>query len=113
MFTTIFSWVMQVITVLPSLITDIEKLWSGTAKSGSQKWLSVEQALSGSISAVAEAAAKLAPAGTSVDTISTAVDIFVKAVNDAFVALANTLQLFPHAGQPAANAVAASPAVKK
>ncbi|MGH9770108.1 MAG: hypothetical protein ACRD4Q_00160 [Candidatus Acidiferrales bacterium] len=113
MFSTIFTWVMQVIPVLPSLITDIEKLWGGTAQSGSQKWLSVEQAMSGSISAVAEVAAKLAPAGTSVDAISTAVDIFVKAVNDAFVALANTLQLFPHAGQPAANAATPAPAAKK
>lgn len=111
MFGTILNWVVTAISVIPSLVTDIERLWSGQAKSGSQKWLSVEQALSGSIQDVAQVAAKLAPTGTKAEVISTAVDVFAKSVNDAFVALANELKLFPHNGQPASNAVPVAPPV--
>lgn len=110
MWTKILGWVMTAISVIPSLAADVERLWAGVPQSGSQKWISVEQALSGSISDVANEVAKLSPAGTTANEISDAVAIFSKDVNDAFVKLANDLKLFPHAGQPATNA-APPPAV--
>lgn len=110
MWSKILGWVMTAIAVIPSLAADVERLWSSVPKSGSQKWISVEQALSGSIQDVANEVAKLSPAGTTADEIATAVDRFAKDVNDAFVSLANDLKLFPHAGQPATNA-GAKPAV--
>ena len=60
-----------------------------------QKWIAIEQALSGSISMVAQEIAQLAPA-TPVDAVSAKVAIFTKAVNDAFVTLCNDLGIFPH-----------------
>jgi len=105
----ILNFIIQAIPVIPSLVTDIENLWRGKPKAGSQKWLSVEQALSQSISAVAGEVAQLAPAGTKAEEVSAALVIFSKAVNDASVALANTLKIFPHAGAPA---VAAQPPAK-
>jgi len=107
----ILGWIIIVVPVIPSLVTDIENLWRSTPKSGNKKWLSVEQALSGSISEVASEVAKLAPTGTKAGDVSTAIVIFTKAVNDAAVALANTLQIFPHDGQPAVNA-SGTPVVK-
>lgn len=113
MFAAILSAVLQIIPILPGLITDIEHLWSNKPKSGSSKWISVEQALSGSIEEAANVAAKLAPAGTKAETISTAIAVFTKDVNDAFVTLANDLQLFSHAGKPAANSAGGSVVVVK
>lgn len=107
MFATIVTWILKVIPVLGQIIPSIENLWASQPKSGQQKWLSVENALSGSIQLVANEAAKLSPAGTTAEEISTAVDVFTKDVNDAVVTLMNDLKLFPHAGQPAANAVTA------
>lgn len=101
------AWIVQVLPVIPSLVTDIENLWRHKPASGAQKWISVEQALSGSISEVTSAISAAAPAGTSEADISAAVAVFAKAVNDASVALANKLGAFPHGGQPPAPAPAA------
>lgn len=90
------SWIVQILPVVPSLVTDIENLWRHKPKSGAQKWISVEQALSGSISEVTAAITAAAPAGTKAEDISAAISIFVRAVNDASVALANSLGAFPH-----------------
>lgn len=92
----ILTWIMRIIPVVPSLVTDIENLWRGKPKAGAQKWLSVEQALSSSIEEVAQDAAKFAPPGTKAEEISAAVAIFSKAVNDAAVTLANALGVFQH-----------------
>lgn len=112
MFGSILSWVITVVQVLPSLITDIENLWKNKPASGSSKWISVEQALSQSVQDVANTVAKLSPAGTTADEIAAACAVFAKDVSDAFVKLANDLALFPHGGQPAANAAPAA-AIKK
>lgn|SRR5487761_1889976 len=101
------AWIVQVLPVIPSLVTDIENMWRHKPKSGAQKWISVEQALSGSIEEVTKAIAAAAPAGTKEADISAAASEFARAVNDASVGLANKLGAFPHAGQAATPAPAA------
>ena len=91
---TILGWAIKIISVLPNLIVNIEQLWSGVPKSGAQKWISIEQALSGAIEAAATATAKLAPAGTKPETISAAIVKFAKATNDAFVLFCNETGIF-------------------
>lgn len=93
--TALLKYVVPAITALPQLISGIEALFKGTPKAGAQKWIAIEQALSGSISMVAQEIAQLAPA-TPVDAVSAKVAIFTKAVNDAFVTLCNDLGIFPH-----------------
>lgn len=93
-FTALLKYVIPVITALPELISGIEKLWTGVPKAGAQKWIAVEQALSGSIVAVANQVAALAPDGTKVDEVSAKIAVFTKAVNDAFVKLCNDLGVF-------------------
>lgn len=90
----ILKFVVPALTALPQLITGIEALFKGVPKAGAQKWISVETALSQSITIVAQEVAQLAP-GTSADKVSAEVAKFSKAVNDAFVALANGLGIFP------------------
>ena len=96
MFQTILGFILQVVPVIPSLVTDIENLFRGQPKTGAAKWQSIELALSQSISTVAAEAAKIAPAGTKAETISNALAIFAKDVNDASVKLFNDLKLFGH-----------------
>lgn len=110
MWGTILGYVMQAITVIPSLVTDVERLWANKPKAGTPKSEAVMAAIAGSIQDVAAAAAKLSPAGTAANEIESAVAVFAKDVNDAFVTLANDLKLFPHAGTPATNAAAMTPA---
>lgn len=96
---------MRILPVIPSLVTDIENLWRHKPGSGAQKWISVEQALSGSVSEVADQLLAVAPAGTKAEDISAAIAIYARAVNDATVALANSLKVFPHGGaEPSAPA---------
>lgn len=92
-FAAIVKYVIPVLSALPQLVVGIESLWKGTPKAGAIKWIAVEQALSSSISLVAQEIAQLAP-GTPVDTVSAKVAIFTKAVNDAFVTLCNELGIF-------------------
>lgn len=108
MFTKVLQLVLTVIPVIPQLVTSIENLFKGVPKSGSQKWIAVEQALSQTIQTAAGEIAQLAPAGTSADRISTALVVFSKDVNDAFVKLANDLQLFTSSSTPAATAAPAA-----
>ena len=91
----VIQFAITALGAIPSLVRGVESLWSHTPKSGASKWISVEQALSGSIQLVADQVAKQAPPGTKTEEISAAVVVFSKAVNDAFVALANALHLLP------------------
>jgi|SRR6185437_9076547 len=95
-FAAILKWAPAIVEAIPGLVTSIEGLWSPVPKSGSQKWIAVEQALSQSISLASSEIAQLAPAGTKAETISTALAVFSKDVNDAFVKLANDVGLFTH-----------------
>lgn len=103
----ILGFVVQVLPVIPSLVTDIERLFANQPQSGVAKAKAVESAIAGSIQDVAAEVAKLAPAGTKPEAIATALSQFTADVNSAFVTLCNDLALFPHAGQPATNAVPA------
>lgn len=94
LFTIVLSYVGRIVPILPLLIQAIESLWKGVPKSGPQKWIGVEQAIGGSITAVAQEVAALAPAGTSASKISAALAVFTKAVNDAIVRLFNDLGIF-------------------
>lgn len=107
MFTAVLKWVLQLIPVIPQLVTSIENLFKGQAKAGPQKWIAVEQALSQSITMASTEIAQLAPAGTKAETISNALAVFSKDVNDAFVKLANDLKLFS-TSTPAPSAPAGS-----
>ena len=102
MFMTILSWVLRVVPVIPSLVTDIENLWRGKPAAGQAKWQAVEQALSQSIQDVTAEITAIAPAGSKPADISKAISIFAKDVNDTFVKLMNDLKLFGHGGQPPA-----------
>lgn len=106
MFAAILAFVINVVPVIPQLVTSIENLFKGQPKAGPQKWISVERAMSQSISMAASEVAKLSPAGTKPEKISLALAVFSKDVNDAFVKLANDLQLFSHGGQPPVNSLA-------
>lgn len=97
----VLTWVMRILPVIPSLVTDIENLWRHKPHAGAQKWISVEQALSGSISEVAEQLMAIAPPGTQVSDITAAISIYSRAVNDATVQLANSLKVFPTSAPPA------------
>lgn len=94
MFQAVIGWAMKLLPVIPQLIVSIEQLFRGTPKAGPQKWIAVEQALSQSITLASGEIAQLAPAGTKAETISAALAVFSKDVNDAFVKLANDLKLF-------------------
>ena len=107
----ILSCILQIVPVIPSLATDMENLFRGKPKAGAAKWQSIELALSQSIAEAAAAAAKLAPAGTKTETISNALAVFSRDVNDASVKLFNDLHLFAHGSTPAiAPAPTATPA---
>jgi hypothetical protein len=87
----ILGLIVSILPAIPNLITAVESLWSGTPKSGPQKWISVEQALSGSIQAVANEV-KAAVPNANADEIAAKASIWAKAVNDA------TVQFFNEAG---------------
>jgi len=95
-FSAILKYAVAALSALPQIIAGVEALWKDTPKSGSYKWIAVEQALSASISLVAQEVASLAP-NTPVNTVSAKVAVFTKAVNDAFVTLCNGLGIFQKA----------------
>jgi hypothetical protein len=105
----VLQFAMQIVPVIPSLVTDIENLFRGKKKSGAQKWIAVETTLAPHIADLAQALAAQAPPGTKVEEISKYVSIYTRAVNDATVAFANSLKIFPHNDQPA---IAAPPPAK-
>lgn len=90
----LLKFVVPAIQALPTLISGIEALFQNRPKSGPQKWIAIEQALSGAIVLAAEEVVKIAPDGTKVDDVSGKIAVFSKAVNDAFVKLANDLGVF-------------------
>jgi hypothetical protein len=106
----VLAFIMQVLPVIPNLVVDVENLFRNQANSGPQKWVAVEQVLSQHIAQTADDIAQLAPAGTKAEDISKAISLYTRAINDATVALANTLGIFPHAGQPPTAPPATPPA---
>lgn len=88
---TLLKYVVPILTALPDLILGVENLWKHTPGSGPQKWISIEQSVSGTIEVAANEVAKLAPSGTPASQISAEIAIFTKTVNDAFVTLMNNL----------------------
>lgn len=97
-----FAWlplIVSVLTALPSLITGVEAAFSNKPKSGPEKWIAVETALSAPISAIAEQIAKMAP-NADAQKIAASVSIFTKAVNDAIVAFFNAVG-WPASAKPA------------
>jgi hypothetical protein len=97
----ILTFGMQVIPVIPSLVTDVENLFRGKHKAGPQKWLAVEQLLGPIVQQLSTELAALAPPGTKAQDIAKHVSTYTKAVNDATVAFANAVGAFPKAGAPA------------
>ena len=93
----ILNYVLPVLTALPQLVVAVEGLWSTVPKSGTHKWIAVEQAISQSVAAAAEAIAKTVP-NAKVDTISTAVAVLTKTVNDGFVKFLNDIGYFTTSG---------------
>lgn len=88
MLSKIFSVVIPLLTAIPTLIQGVEQLWKGTPKAGAQKWISVEQALSGSIQQIAAEVQSAVPNQTA-DDVATKAAIWAKAVNDATVTFFN------------------------
>jgi hypothetical protein len=91
----ILTFGMQVIPVIPSLVTDVENLFRGKAKQGPAKWLAVEQLLAPTVEELTGKLIAVAPAGTKALDIEKHVKAYTKAVNDATVAFANAVGAFP------------------
>jgi hypothetical protein len=98
----ILMFVTQVVPVIPSLVTDIESLFRGKQKAGAAKWIAMEQLLAGPIQQLSTELAAVAPPGTKPELIALHVAVYTKAINDATVAFANGLGMFPTTGTPAA-----------
>lgn len=79
---------LDILTGLPSLITSIEAAFMHHPKSGAQKWIAIESALSEAITTVAADIVKDSPSKRG-DEIAAHVSKWVKIVNDATVALYN------------------------
>ena len=77
-----------ILSGLPAIITGVESAFKSKPKSGPAKWISVETALSAVIEDLANSVAKMSP-NKNVDTVSTDVAVFTKAVNDAVVTFFN------------------------
>ena len=99
----VMTWVMRLLTSLPGLVADVERLWAGEAKAGEKKWVAVENALRYAIDSASAEIAKFAPPGIDSAAASKALKQFSSTVGTAFVTLVNDLHLFPHsaAAQPA------------
>lgn len=96
LFAKIAGLVLQVLTGLPGLIQGVESLWAHVPKSGAQKWIAVEQAVSGTIQEIANEVVKNVPSANA-DEVAGKVALFTKASNDAFVKLMNDLNMMPGA----------------
>lgn len=88
----------------PAIVTTVENIFHGKQKSGVQKAVAATNFFAPVIEASAQEFAKLAPAGTGADKIAASISKYTAAVNDAAVALANDLGVFPHSSAPAAPA---------
>jgi hypothetical protein len=97
----ILTFGMQVIPVIPSLVTDIENLFRGKKKAGAQKWLAVEQLLAPQVEELSTQIAAIAPPGSKKADIAKHVAQYTRAINDATVAFANAVGAFPSTNAPA------------
>ena len=88
----------------PSIVTTVENIFHSKSKSGAQKAVTAANFFAPVIAASAQEFAKLAPAGSNADAIAASITKYTRAVNDAAVALANDLNIFPHSDAPAAPA---------
>lgn len=98
-FLSIMGFVGKLLPALPNLIVGVEALFKGTPKSGSAKWIAVEQGISQSIQAVADQVVAAAP-GTDAAKISALAAKYAKAVNDATVTFLNEAGVFQTNIQP-------------
>lgn len=89
-----FAMMIPLLTAIPTLIQGVEKLWSGVPKSGAQKWIAVEQALSGSIQQIAAEVQAVVP-DQQADEVAQKAAIWAKAVNDATVRFFNDTGMLP------------------
>lgn len=112
MWQAVLGLIASIIPSIPSLVTDAENIFRNKQSSGPQKAAQVIGFVAPVIEQGAQAIVKLAPAGTEASKIAAAVNKYTKAVNDATVALANDLGIFPHGGTAAAAAPAAPTAGK-
>ena len=77
-----------ILSGLPQIIQGVELAFSHKPKSGSEKWIAVETALSGAITSVANTITANSPSDK-VAEVAADVSKWVKAVNDATVTLYN------------------------
>lgn len=90
----IVEFVRPVLVAIPVLIQGVEDLWGHISKSGPQKWISVETALSGSLQQIAAEVVKVVP-NQQADDVAQKAAIWAKAVNDATVTFFNDVGLLP------------------
>ena len=102
MWPAIITLIAQILPSIPSLVTDAENIFRSKPKSGVQKAASVINFVAPLIAEVSQTVVNLAPAGSDSAKIASAVELYTKAVNDATVALANDLGIFPHTTAAAA-----------
>jgi hypothetical protein len=100
----VIGWALNVLPVIPSLVTDVENLWRGHPKAGAQKAATTHNILHPSITNVAQAIATAPGCPLSEGEIARALAAYAQTVSDATVALANKLQVFPHSAPAAAGA---------
>jgi hypothetical protein len=88
-----FAWlplIVGILSGLPQIITGVESVFKSKPKSGPQKWIAVETALSSVIEQLANDIAKMSP-NKDAQQISSEVAVFTKAVNDAIVKFFNAV----------------------
>lgn len=112
MWQAILGLIGAIIPSIPSLVTDAENIFRNQQASGPQKAAQVVGFVAPIIEEGAQAVVKLAPAGTQASTIAAAVSKYTKAVNDATVALANDLGVFPHTATATASTTTATTTAK-
>lgn len=90
MFAAILSAVISIVGSLPQLISGIEAAFGKKSGQGSQKWISIETALSPVITNFASEIAATVP-NAKVDSVAAEIAKFTKATNDAIVAFYNSV----------------------
>jgi hypothetical protein len=101
MWASIIQLVAGILPIIPSLVTDAENIFRAPS-SGPTKAAQVIAFVTPLIETATTAIVKLAPAGSDQAKIAASITAYTKAVNDATVALANDLGIFPHTTTPAA-----------
>jgi hypothetical protein len=100
MWAAIIQLISGILPIIPSLVTDAENIFRNQKSSGTQKATQVVSFVAPLIETTSQAIVKLAPAGSDAAKIAASVTAYTKAVNDATVALANDLGVFPHSTTP-------------